>query len=321
MTMGRMTRTRETFGGVDDDLWTRTRARSGRTTRGMIARATEGEDGGWGEDGARATRRARAKTWALVGGAATVMTLAIGALYLADADKMMYGIDSVESYAASYDGEGFDFDFDRAGGGAISGAGAAGAVVWAVGLFYASPISVIMLFLGRTDSERPSDWVLRKVTGVRALEDAEAAQRAGVAAWFFLSGCLATVVGDKLLGDSSWGISAGIGFLCIAAVSELGRPRRVDEATLRRMESQFADFCAFADERLSRSGRVHQSEISKAFRTAYPEYKSENVLPESEFRTLVANYAVWAERSPRGYYKNLSLRPLAPRASVRDLGL
>jgi hypothetical protein len=83
--------------------------------------------------------------------------------------------------------------------------------------------------------------------------------------------------------------------------------KRIDEATLEKLEAQYADFCEFASKRLSRSGRVHQTEISRAFRNAYPQYASEDVLEERDLRSLIANFAPAAERSPRGYYKNLSL--------------
>ena len=268
----------------------------------------------------KARNRENAQTWAIVGSIALAMTAAIAVVYESSSDGFLYGIDSVESYAdAAAVGGGFDFDV--ASGSRLSAAGAVGALVWAIGLYFASPVSVIMLFLGRTDSERPSDWVLRKVTGIKTTEDASVAERAGVFVWFALAGVAVSALGDALLGDESWQISAGFGFLAIAGVSELGRPKRVDEATLKRMEAQYADFCAFADSRLTRSGRVHQSEISRAFRQAYPQYAREDVLAESDFRTLLANYAPWSERSGRGYYKNLSLRPLAPRPSVKDLGL
>ena len=84
------------------------------------------------------------------------------------------------------DGE-FDFASGRGAGGAmdfLSGSAIFGAVVWALGLYYASPVSVVMLFLGRTDSERPSDWLLRKATGTAQMEDASSASKALIACWW-----------------------------------------------------------------------------------------------------------------------------------------
>lgn len=246
------------------------------------------------------------------------MTAVVAAVYENSSDGFLYGVDSIESYAS---GDGLDFDFASSSGPAVSAASVAGAVIWGLALYFASPVSVIMLFLGRTDSERPSDWLLRKVTGTAQMEDASFGAKVGVAAWFLVAGVAASALGDAALGDSTWQISSGLGFLTIAGVSELGRPKRVDEATLAKLTAQYDDFCEFADRRLSRSGRVHQMEISKAFREAYPQH-DESVLDESEFRSLVANWAPGAERSPRGYYKNLSLiKPERARVSVKDLGL
>jgi hypothetical protein len=279
----------------------------------------------------KAANRENAKTWVVVGGLAVAMTAVIALVYENSTDGFLYGVDSIESYAdwtGKGDGE-FDFASGRGAGGAmdfLSGSAIFGAVVWALGLYYASPVSVVMLFLGRTDSERPSDWLLRKATGTAQMEDASSASKALIACWFLLSGVAVSQLGDAAFGDATWQISSGLGFAVIAGVSELGRPKRVDEATMAKLEAQYADFCAFGEKRLSRSGRCHQSEISKAFRAAYPQHAGEDVLDEMELRSLIANYWPGAERSPRGYYKNLSLldrdgAPLTDRVSVKDLGL
>ena len=91
------------------------------------------------------------------------------------------------------------------------------------------------------------------------------------------------------------------------------------EATLAKLTAQYDDFCEFAQNRLSRSGRAHQTEISRAFRDAYPQY-DESVLDESEFRRSSPTAPPPRERSPRGYYKNLSLVK-SERVSVKDLGV
>jgi len=302
---------------------TRTRAR-GREDDGRDPRLISRRD--------KAANRENAKTWVVVGGAALAMTAAIALVYENSTDGFLYGVDSIESYADWTGGGDGEFDFASAsasGGGALdflSGSAIFGAAVWALGLYYASPVSVVMLFLGRTDSERPSDWLLRKATGTAQMEDANAVSKALIAFWFLLSGVAVSKLGDAAFGDATWQISSGLGFAVIAGVSELGRPKRVDEATMAKLEAQYADFCAFGEKRLSRSGRCHQSEISKAFRAAYPQHAGEDVLDEMELRSLIANYWPGAERSPRGYYKNLSLldrdgAPLTDRVSVKDLGL
>jgi hypothetical protein len=42
------------------------------------------------------------------------------------------------------------------------------------GLFFKSPLQILLVFLGRTDTERPSDWMLRKLAPgtPRTFEDA-----------------------------------------------------------------------------------------------------------------------------------------------------
>lgn len=35
--------------------------------------------------------------------------------------------------------------------------------LWAVALYFCSPLQLLLLFLGRIETERPSDWVLRQL--------------------------------------------------------------------------------------------------------------------------------------------------------------
>lgn len=47
--------------------------------------------------------------------------------------------------------------------GAVSGLGVgdlAGAGLWGTALYFASPLQLLLLFLGRIETERPSDWLL-----------------------------------------------------------------------------------------------------------------------------------------------------------------
>ena len=37
----------------------------------------------------------------------------------------------------------------------------AGGALWAVALYYCSPVQLLLLFLGRFETERPSDGILR----------------------------------------------------------------------------------------------------------------------------------------------------------------
>ena len=48
-------------------------------------------------------------------------------------------------------------------GGGPSPGDAAAAALWAAALWFASPLQLLLLFLGRIDTERPSDWALRRL--------------------------------------------------------------------------------------------------------------------------------------------------------------
>lgn len=37
---------------------------------------------------------------------------------------------------------------------------ATGALLWAVALWYLSPVQLLLVFLGNFDTERPSDWLM-----------------------------------------------------------------------------------------------------------------------------------------------------------------
>ena len=37
------------------------------------------------------------------------------------------------------------------------------AALWGVGLFFCSPYQLLLLFLGKIETERPSDWILQKL--------------------------------------------------------------------------------------------------------------------------------------------------------------
>jgi hypothetical protein len=39
----------------------------------------------------------------------------------------------------------------------------AGALLWAAALWYVSPLQMLLVFLGKFDTERPSDWLMNKL--------------------------------------------------------------------------------------------------------------------------------------------------------------
>ena len=68
-------------------------------------------------------------------------------------------------------------DADVLGGGLDGGDGSGlgagdlvGGALWALSLYFCSPIQLVLLFFGSYDRERPSDWVLRLLGRAAALE-------------------------------------------------------------------------------------------------------------------------------------------------------
>ena len=51
-------------------------------------------------------------------------------------------------------------DLSSSSGGPTPG-DALGGALWAVSLYYCTPLQLLLLFLGEVDTERPSDWLLR----------------------------------------------------------------------------------------------------------------------------------------------------------------
>lgn len=93
-----------------------------------------------------------------------------------------------------------------------------------------------------------------------------------------LSICLAAGFGISLafslgLGDATWSVSSGIGACMAAGVYEVGRPKRLSVSEAKELEEQWQDFSGFADQRLQRIGRCHESEIYAAFRRTFAKYR------------------------------------------------
>ena len=38
-----------------------------------------------------------------------------------------------------------------------------GALLWSVAMWYASPLQLLLVFLGKIDTERPSDWLMYNI--------------------------------------------------------------------------------------------------------------------------------------------------------------
>ncbi len=67
---------------------------------------------------------------------------------------------------------------------------------------------------------------------------------------------------------------------------------------------------SWADSRLQRGGRCHESEVFSAFRKAFGRYRSEEAVPDNVLRDMVRSWAPrGVERTPGGFWKGISLRP------------
>ncbi|KAI7839403.1 hypothetical protein COHA_006804 [Chlorella ohadii] len=206
--------------------------------------------------------------------------------------------------------------FDWTAGDVSFGLGdALGGMLWAASLYFCSPLQLLLLFFGFIETERPSDWVLRRLglaTGqpVDAIDyRAPPALMAATVAVFVASGLGLAWTLQAALGDATWSVSTGLGSLFAAGMKEVGRPRRLTVEQAQEKERQWQDFARFADARLQRSGRCHETEIIKALQRELPQFRREGALEGAALRQLVRNWAPDAERTSAGYFKGLSLLP------------
>jgi hypothetical protein len=63
----------------------------------------------------------------------------------------------------------------------------------------------------------------------------------------------------------------------------------------------------FANLRLQRSGRCHESEVFAAFRKELPKYRSPEVTDDEQLRSFVRNWHPTATRSRSGFLKGVSV--------------
>lgn len=120
------------------------------------------------------------------------------------------------------------------------------------------------------------------------------------------------------LGDATWSVSTGLGACMAAGVYEVGRPTRMSKEQAVALELQWQDFATFAEEKLQRSGRCHETEVFRVFRRALPKYRDMEVLDDAVLRQMIKNWHPGVERTASGYYKGLSLAavPAARRGSA-----
>ncbi|GAB4824184.1 hypothetical protein N2152v2_011230 [Parachlorella kessleri] len=231
---------------------------------------------------------------------------------------------------------------DLPGDSSLGAGDAFGALLWSVGLYFASPWQLLLLFIGQMDNERPSDALLRffgKLGGLSVdAKDYRApawAQAATVAVCALCGSAIAAALGSWL-GDPSWSISTGamrfvdqakrgihicdalgegLGACMAAGMYEVGRPQRLSVEEAQLLEEQYQDFVAFADEQLQRTGRCHESEVIRGFRRTKGRYRRasgpESVISDTTIRDMIRSWHRRADRTGSGYYKNLSFRPIA----------
>jgi hypothetical protein len=283
------------------------RRAGGRASRRVAVRASGADEKRSPFDKPRPKRIAsprfseEAQTWALLGGVATMLTILV-TLGVAANDEAAYFGGAWEG-DFGYMGDDFTGNTGVEGLAGVLGDVSAGSViaaaVWSFGLFFKSPLQILLVFLGRTDTERPSDWILRtlgassRVTdagsvvedtsevskrkekepgtrGVRTFEEATPAAQAATLLFFTACGCGVVAGFDwAFAGEDTWGLSAGIGFTMLSFVAELGSPRRFSNAELDILETQYADFLTFAEETLERKGRCHSTEVTRAFKRRF----------------------------------------------------
>ncbi|KXZ51868.1 hypothetical protein GPECTOR_11g304 [Gonium pectorale] len=233
----------------------------------------------------------------------------MGALLLAGAATVGYPLVEEQVEDLIYAADSFG------GGGSFGPADLLAGLLWGLSLFYASPLQQLLLFLGKIETERPSDWIIMNIArgplGMNIMDVNEApswltALAAGVCV---ASGLAISAVLQFGLGNSIWALSTGTGACLAAGVYEVGRPTRLDRQEAAQLDAQWRDFVAFADARLQRSGRCHESEVVAVFRREVPRYRSPEALSDAVLRDLIRNWHPDASRTPNGYYRNLSLSP------------
>jgi hypothetical protein len=190
----------------------------------------------------------------------------------------------------------------------------AGSALWALSFYFVSPLQLLLFWLGKIETERPSDWIMRvggKIQGndVDALgyEPSSALKAFAVSVAIF-SGILTASVLEVTLGDATWSVATGIGAIFAAFIYEVGRPERLSKDDLKDLESIWQDFSAFADASLARSGRCHESEIFREFRKRFGKYRTEESISDARIRDMVKNWNPEVKRTRNGFYQNISIK-------------
>ncbi len=150
--------------------------------------------------------------------------------------------------------------------------------MWGISFYFASPLQLLLLFFGRIETERPSDWMQHYIS-LLAGEPQTATQGGAQAAVISMCAALGLAISYALnmtLGDATWSLSTGIGACVAAGMYEIGRPTRLTVAEAEELESIWHDFSMFAEIYLQPQGRCHESE-SEYVRAQFETYKPWNI--------------------------------------------
>ena len=126
--------------------------------------------------------------------------------------------------------------------------------LWSISLYFVSPLQLLLLFLGKLETERPSDWFMNLI-GQAAGEPVKElgythpkfVQNLAVAGCV-ASGLTIAAVLENTLGDATWAVSSGIASCMAAGVYEIGRPQRLSSAEAVQLEEQWQVFGALPDD-------------------------------------------------------------------------
>lgn len=196
-----------------------------------------------------------------------------------------------------------------------------GVLLWSTALFFASPIQLLLLFLGKIDTERPSDWMIRIIRIAAGLPVDDPGQTHDAPQWINLvvvaicvaQGLVITTLLSSSLGDSAWAIASGLGACFAGAIYEAGRPRRLEKEESMTLEAQWVDFNHWSSNRLQRKGNCHETEIFEAFRRENARYRSMDTISDEILRDMIrnwgrqSNYGSGVERTSRGFIKGISV--------------
>lgn len=124
------------------------------------------------------------------------------------------------------------------------------AALWSLSLWFASPLQLLVLFLGKIETERPSDWFMNILAGSLGLPTKDVAYehpvyvRAAAVLFVVASGSAIATALDAGLGSATWGVSSGIATCLAAGVYELGRPERLSADQAVELEGLYQLFGA-----------------------------------------------------------------------------